>query len=120
VFKSGVIAVAQDETLLFFDARVLPMKQMEREAPVVQIDKYYDIGRRELLIIALENRNIELIDLITFQRPQVFETGIAKTRMCPIKGARSCVAVVVRNESSWAMSSFTFGDCLTAPFSGDG
>jgi hypothetical protein len=46
VFKSGVVAVAHDQFVSFFDARALLMAKIEEACDVVQIEKYYDLGKK--------------------------------------------------------------------------
>jgi hypothetical protein len=64
------VAVTHDQFVSFFDPRARLMEGIEETSNIVQIEKYYDLGGRELLIVAAMGGSIGIIDLMTF------ETGI--------------------------------------------
>jgi hypothetical protein len=119
VFKSGTVCAGQDGRLMFFDCRAMLLMEVERQNLVVQIEKYYDVGHRELLIVALENGRIEVFDVTTFDSLYSIETNIQTPKICPIKGARTFVAVVGQNEGGATLESIYFGATITTQFAGD-
>jgi hypothetical protein len=112
VFKSGTVCVGQEKRLMFFDCRAMLLVEVERQSAVVQIENYYDFGHTELLIVALENGRIEVFDITTFDSLYCIETNMQSPRICPIKGARTFVAVVGQNEGEVILASIPFGGRL--------
>jgi hypothetical protein len=114
VFKSGIVVVAHDQFISFFDARAQLMAKIEEARDVIQIEKYYDLGKRELLIVARVGGSIDVIDLTTFEKLCAFPTGMPAPRMCPIKKRRCFVAVIGQEVGQWTLTSFDFSKYLTS------
>jgi hypothetical protein len=117
VFKSGLVVVAHGKLLLFYDSRAILLEQMEEAFEITQIEKYYDRGARELLIVALENGNVTMIDIAKFRAFCPIETRVRDTKICAMKRTRTYVAVLGKLENETIVAPVPFGSYLTTEFS---
>jgi hypothetical protein len=65
VFKSAVVAVGLKSELLALDGQGVELCRLD--ARPVRLEKYYDIGSREMLLVGGEDGGVILYDLLTFE-----------------------------------------------------
>jgi hypothetical protein len=114
VFKSGVITAGHEKRLTFYDSRALFMAKIDLTAPIVQIAKYYDVDKRELLIVACTAGTIFVVDLTTFQILEKFDTGYPSPQICPIKRMRYCPTTVKKDKTCWTLLAIDFAPLLSS------
>jgi hypothetical protein len=117
VFKSGIIAVGLEHGVRFFDQRGVLQKDHSTESRPVMIEKYYDFGCREFLIVVLARdggrSQAQLIDLVTFHPIAEFPLSGSVSGICPIKHAR---AFLVSTKGSRVIRTISFADKITSVF----
>jgi hypothetical protein len=88
IFKSGTIAVGFTNEIHFFDPRGLFLAKISVGERLQQIEKYYDFGQRELLIV-VDATSVIIVDLTTFALIPDFREVLTETRACGLKGQRA-------------------------------
>jgi hypothetical protein len=94
VFKSGLVAITKGRSVGIYDCRGRVMRELLFEGRVRAIEKYYDIGARELLLVG-GTEFVDVFDLTTLDllalagRRHSFDVGEEEVIMAPIKRARA-------------------------------
>lgn len=93
VLKSGLVAIARGAELRLFDCRGRELLLLDFDGTILSLEKYYDFGARELLIIAYESEFVTVFDLTTFTRLVTFTSAFHHPIICPVKGKRAFIVV---------------------------
>jgi hypothetical protein len=91
VFKSGTIVVGFVKEVQFFDSRGIFQERISVGGELRQIEKYYDLGGRELLIV-VDDTSVVICDLTTFTFLPDFKLVLTGPRACGIKRRRAVLA----------------------------
>jgi hypothetical protein len=89
VFKSGIVAVSNAAEVVLYDCRGKVVGRFAVDGGVVSMEKYYDVGAREILLVSYETEFVNLYDLTTFTRLQTFNTPFLHPIVCPVKKSRA-------------------------------
>jgi hypothetical protein len=104
VFKSGTVAIGLRHQIKFFDARGLLQAEISVADGLEQIEKYYDIGDRELLIVA-DLERAWIVDLTIFEVIPAVKVSKHCPRACGLKKQRAILVSSFGN--SYNVRSFT-------------
>jgi hypothetical protein len=88
VFKSGTVAIGFTTEIHFFDPKGVLLTKIIVEEKLEQIEKYYDFGERELLIV-VDATSVVIVDLTTFALIPRFREVLTAPRACGIKRQRA-------------------------------
>jgi hypothetical protein len=89
VFKSGLVAISGAADVQIYDCRGYLLTTLELCGPVISIEKYYDIGSREVLFVSYEADFIALYDLTTFERLETIRAPFTRPIVSPLKRRRA-------------------------------
>jgi hypothetical protein len=89
VFKSGIVAINRGAQVFLFDYRGSLLTVLDVRKSVVSMEKYYDVGSRELLLVSYDTEFVNLYDLTTFSCLETFTTPFLHPIVCPLKGKRA-------------------------------
>jgi hypothetical protein len=97
VFKSGTIAIGFATEVKFFDPRGIFQANISVRHELQQMEKYYDFGGRELLIV-VDSADVVIVDLTTFTLLPEFKQTRTAPRACGLKRQRA-VLVSTKGQS---------------------
>jgi hypothetical protein len=89
VFKSGLVAINRGTQVLVFDYRGSLLKVLDVHKSIVSMEKYYDLGSRELLLVSYDTEFVNLYDFTTFACLETFTTPFLHPIVCPLKRKRA-------------------------------
>ena len=116
VFKSGTIAFATPQIIIFFDSRGVVMNRITVHnakfdaTDSVSMAPYYDYDQRELLLLTLGSHRVTVIDVATQITLTTYNANIIHPIIYPIKRTRSCL---VCGRDTEAIEWFSFHDSIS-------